>query len=221
MVKNLPGMQETQAQSLDWEDPLGRDWLPSPYSCLENSMDGGAWLATVHWVLQRAGHNRVTNTHEVKSLMSILDMSLLAFHIPNGSSDATVSDSSFLYSGFHSLIQTISISPSHNCSCLLIRCPPYREQPDLTDFSKYRSRLTFSSSLSSSVASGNRKSAHSSFFFQFFSLLCISLQGQLLCISSHAQSLLTPRVSFTLPCLSAFSHPVLFALFLSFPSSAF
>ena len=82
-------------------------------------------------------------------------MSLLAFHIPNGPSDATVSDLSFLYSCFHSLIHTISISQSHNCSYLLIRCPPYKEQPDLADFSKYRSHLPFSSSLSSSVASGN------------------------------------------------------------------
>ena len=25
MVKNLPSMQETQVQSLDWEDPLGEE----------------------------------------------------------------------------------------------------------------------------------------------------------------------------------------------------
>ena len=25
MVKNLPAMQETQVQSLDWEDPLGAE----------------------------------------------------------------------------------------------------------------------------------------------------------------------------------------------------
>ena len=34
---------------------------PLQYSCLENSMDRGAWWATVH-VLQRVGHNQVTNT---------------------------------------------------------------------------------------------------------------------------------------------------------------
>ena len=33
---------------------------PLQYSCLENSMDRGAWWATVHGP-QRVGHNRVTN----------------------------------------------------------------------------------------------------------------------------------------------------------------
>ena len=28
MVKNLPAVQETQVQSLGWEDPLERKWLP-------------------------------------------------------------------------------------------------------------------------------------------------------------------------------------------------
>ena len=35
-VSNLPAMQET------WK------WQPTPVSCLENSMDRGAWQATVH-----------------------------------------------------------------------------------------------------------------------------------------------------------------------------
>ena len=44
-------MQETQVQSLGWEDPLRREWLPGlQYSCLENPMDRGAWQATVHGV---------------------------------------------------------------------------------------------------------------------------------------------------------------------------
>ena len=43
MVKNLPAIQETQVQSLGWEDPL-------QYSYLENSMDRGTWRATVHGV---------------------------------------------------------------------------------------------------------------------------------------------------------------------------
>ena len=29
-VKNLSAMQETWVQSLDWEDPLGREWQPTP-----------------------------------------------------------------------------------------------------------------------------------------------------------------------------------------------
>ena len=35
----------------DWEDPLEKDMAThSRYSCLENSMDRGAWRATVHGV---------------------------------------------------------------------------------------------------------------------------------------------------------------------------
>ena len=30
LVKNLPAMQETPVQFLGWEDPLGRDRLPTP-----------------------------------------------------------------------------------------------------------------------------------------------------------------------------------------------
>ena len=44
MVKNLPAMQETQVQSLGWEDPLEEGMS------MENSMDRGAWKATVHGV---------------------------------------------------------------------------------------------------------------------------------------------------------------------------
>ena len=44
MVKRLPAMRETQFQSLGWEYPLEKD------ICLENSIDGGAWWAPVHWV---------------------------------------------------------------------------------------------------------------------------------------------------------------------------
>ena len=29
-VKNLPAMQDTRAQSLDWEDPLEKEWQPTP-----------------------------------------------------------------------------------------------------------------------------------------------------------------------------------------------
>ena len=37
-------MQETEVQSLGQEDPPGEgNGNPLQYSCLENSMDGGAW----------------------------------------------------------------------------------------------------------------------------------------------------------------------------------
>ena len=49
MLKNLPAMWETQIQSPGQEDSPGEgNGNPLPYSCLENSMDGGAWWATVH-----------------------------------------------------------------------------------------------------------------------------------------------------------------------------
>ena len=44
MVKNLPAMQEIPVQSLGQEDSLGEgNGNPPQYSCLENSMDRGAW----------------------------------------------------------------------------------------------------------------------------------------------------------------------------------
>ena len=43
MVKNLPAMWETQVRSLGQEDPLEKEMQPLQYSCLENSMDRGAW----------------------------------------------------------------------------------------------------------------------------------------------------------------------------------
>ena len=39
MVKNLPAMQETLVQSVDWKDPLEKGMAPLQYSCLENSID--------------------------------------------------------------------------------------------------------------------------------------------------------------------------------------
>ena len=48
MVKNLPVMQETQVQSLVWEDSPGEGHgNPLQYSCLENLMDREAWQAPV------------------------------------------------------------------------------------------------------------------------------------------------------------------------------
>ena len=53
-VNNTPTMRETWVRSLGWEDPLekGTHWksYPLQYSGLENSMDRGAWQATVHGV---------------------------------------------------------------------------------------------------------------------------------------------------------------------------
>ena len=51
VVKDSPVMQETWLRSLGQEDPLEKGKGYSlQYSCLENSMDRGAWWATVHGV---------------------------------------------------------------------------------------------------------------------------------------------------------------------------
>ena len=43
-VKHLSAMRETWVRSLGWEDSPGEgNGNPLQYSCLENSMDGGAW----------------------------------------------------------------------------------------------------------------------------------------------------------------------------------
>ena len=43
MVKNLPTVQKTQVQSLEWEDPLEKEMAThSSTSCLEYSIDSGA-----------------------------------------------------------------------------------------------------------------------------------------------------------------------------------
>ena len=42
-VKNPPAVKETQVRSLGWEDPLEKGMATH----LKNSMDRGAWWATV------------------------------------------------------------------------------------------------------------------------------------------------------------------------------
>ena len=37
LVKNSPAMQETQVQSLSQEDPLEKEWLPTPVFLPEES----------------------------------------------------------------------------------------------------------------------------------------------------------------------------------------
>ena len=53
MVNNLPIVQETQAQSLGQDNSPGEgNGYPLQCSCLENSMDRGAWRATVPGVTE-------------------------------------------------------------------------------------------------------------------------------------------------------------------------
>ena len=51
MVKNLPTMQKRVGNlSLGQEDSLEKRMDPLQYSCIENSMDRGAWWAIIHRV---------------------------------------------------------------------------------------------------------------------------------------------------------------------------
>ena len=49
-VKDLPAMQKTEVQPLGRKETLEKGMATNPlqYSCLENSMDRGAWWAPVH-----------------------------------------------------------------------------------------------------------------------------------------------------------------------------
>ena len=61
MVKRLPAMLEMQVRSLGWEDPLEKEMAThSSILAWENSMDRGAWWATVHGVA-RVENNSATN----------------------------------------------------------------------------------------------------------------------------------------------------------------
>ena len=56
MVKNLPAMQETQVRSLGLGSSPGEEnGYPFQYSCLENSMDRGAWWSRVHGAHKELG----------------------------------------------------------------------------------------------------------------------------------------------------------------------
>ena len=48
MVKNPTAMQETQVQSLGWDNPLKKGMaIPLQYSCLGNPMDRGFWQVSM------------------------------------------------------------------------------------------------------------------------------------------------------------------------------
>ena len=49
-IKNLPAMQEKGLIRVSGRSPGEENGYPLQYSCLENSMDRGAWRATIHGV---------------------------------------------------------------------------------------------------------------------------------------------------------------------------
>ena len=57
---------------------------PLQYYCLENSMDRGAWWATVHGVVKRVRHNLATKQQDISSLQNRrtqLQMQLYEFRL--------------------------------------------------------------------------------------------------------------------------------------------
>ena len=52
MVKNLPAIQETQVQSLGWEDSLEKGMATHSSRAWRIPTDRGAWQATVHRVVK-------------------------------------------------------------------------------------------------------------------------------------------------------------------------
>ena len=63
-------MQEIGVHSLGQEDSGGGNGNPFQYSCLENSMDRGAWQATVHEVAKSWTHLS-THTHKFLQVMDL------------------------------------------------------------------------------------------------------------------------------------------------------
>ena len=53
MVKNLTAMQETQVWCPGWEDPLEREWQPTPVLLPRESHGKETWWAIVHGVAKR------------------------------------------------------------------------------------------------------------------------------------------------------------------------
>ena len=61
-------MQETQVQSLGWEDPLEEGMQPTQYSCLENPMDREAWRATLYGAAESGMTEQLCQLHPSKAV---------------------------------------------------------------------------------------------------------------------------------------------------------
>ena len=61
MVENLPAMQETQVQSLGREDPLEKEWQPTPVFLPEKTHGQRSLTGNSPWGCKR--HDLVTNNN--------------------------------------------------------------------------------------------------------------------------------------------------------------
>ena len=79
-VKNLLAVQKIWVQSVGWEDPLAKGMAnPLQDSCLENSVDGGAWRAAVHGGSQRVEHDWAIERFAFSFYHQLHDTHLIAF----------------------------------------------------------------------------------------------------------------------------------------------
>ena len=81
MGKNL--IQETQVQSLDWEDsPREGNGNPLQYSCLENPRDRGTWWPAVHGVAKSQTQQSDWTELNWTELCVYVDPNLLIYPFP-------------------------------------------------------------------------------------------------------------------------------------------
>ena len=66
MVKNPPALQETGSIPRWGRSPGGGHGNPLQYSCLENSMNRGAWGGYSPWGRKESGTTEQLNTHKLK-----------------------------------------------------------------------------------------------------------------------------------------------------------
>ena len=82
VVKNLPA-NAMKCGFNPWvrKMPWRRAWQPLQYSYLENSMDRGAWKATVHWVAKSQALLKVLNmnAHVSAKIYLILYINVFIF----------------------------------------------------------------------------------------------------------------------------------------------
>ena len=69
-AQNLLVIQKTGVWILGGEGPLEKRMASLQYSCLKNSMDRGAWRATVHEIIK--SQTRATNNNEYWTIIEEL-----------------------------------------------------------------------------------------------------------------------------------------------------
>ena len=69
-LKNLPAVQDPWVGKVPWR----RKWQPLQYSCLENSMDSGAWWATVYGVTKNQTGLSTWHTQQADLELKILGL---------------------------------------------------------------------------------------------------------------------------------------------------